>query len=82
MPTKDGAGHNLTKLVQNGASHVKFQGMCTIDGCAAKPIIETVADESDRPALEARLAQQDFEDINGPVLERHGGPEPIGCRSS
>ena len=38
---------------------------------------ETVANERDRPALEARLAQQDFEDINGPVLERHGGPEPI-----
>src|ERR1700687_6088974 len=38
MPTKDGAGHNLTKLMQNGASHVKFQGMCTIDGCAANPI--------------------------------------------
>lgn len=38
MPTIDGAGHNLTKLMQNGASHVKFQGMCTIDGCAAKPI--------------------------------------------
>src|ERR1700731_1218889 len=38
---------------------------------------ETVADEGDRPALEARL----FKDINGPVLERHRGPEPIGWRS-
>jgi hypothetical protein len=42
---------------------------------------ETVADENDRPALETRLAQQDFEDINGPVLQRHGGAKPIGCRS-
>src|SRR5262249_21333026 len=42
---------------------------------------ETVADENDGPRLEARLAQQDFEDINRPVLQRHGGPEPIGCRS-
>ena len=41
---------------------------------------ETVANESDRPALEARLAQENFEDIDGAVLQRHGGPEPIGRR--
>jgi hypothetical protein len=42
---------------------------------------EAVADKNDRAALEPWLAQQDFEDIDGPILERHGGPEPIGCRS-
>jgi hypothetical protein len=40
-----------------------------------------VADENDRAALEPWLAQQDFEDIDGPVLERHGSSEPVGCRS-
>ena len=30
--------------------------------------------------LEARLAQENFEDIDRPVLQRHGGSHPIGRR--
>src|SRR5262249_12273518 len=40
---------------------------------------ETAAGENDGAALEGGLAQQNFEGVDGPVLQRHGGAEPIGC---
>ena len=41
---------------------------------------EAMANENHRPGPQARFGQQNLENIDGPVLQRHRGAEPVGSR--
>jgi hypothetical protein len=41
---------------------------------------EAVNNENDRVVAKGRPAEKGFEDIDGPILQRHGRPEPVRCR--